>query len=325
MKKTVALLSLIALLALSLVSCSLGGETTKITVGYMSGPTGMGMAKLIHDNGGAEGNESYAFNTYTDTAKAKADLTAGNVDIICLPTNEAAAYFNTVDNNTVVLAINCLNSLYLISDSSSNVTALSELEGKTVYTCKNGTPRVILEYLVEALELDITVSYTFDGKEMVAPKDVQTNVLAGKLPYAVIPEPLVTACVLGTAKTENPYSSDVDLGDEWKKVNPDSPVAMGCILAKKSFVEENTAAVKSFLEEYKASVEYIGNSANLDSAATHNAETGIMAAAPAAKKALSNLGDAIAYIDGKRMKSVLEDFYAVIGIKAPSDEFYYSN
>jgi hypothetical protein len=71
------------------------------------------------------------------------------------------------------------------------------------------------------------------------------------------------------------------------------------------------------------SVEYIGNSDNLDSAANYVVETGVMAAAPAAKMALKNLGSAISYIDGENMKNSLIGFYNALGIALPSDDFYY--
>ena len=59
MKKVISLLLLITLILSLLVSCD--GEEPKdetvMRIGYMQGPTGMGMAKLIHDNGGVSGNE----------------------------------------------------------------------------------------------------------------------------------------------------------------------------------------------------------------------------------------------------------------------------
>ena len=113
MKKIIAKIIVFTLTLSLLSSCSLfpsnkNGSTSqevKIRIGYMAGPTGMGMAKLILDNGGLEnGNEKYEFKKYADTAAAKADLAAGNIDVICLPTNEAAVYFNTVDNTAKILA-----------------------------------------------------------------------------------------------------------------------------------------------------------------------------------------------------------------------------
>ncbi len=334
MKKLLATLLILTLSLLSLTACfggnnnsGTGGsedeipEITKLRVGYMSGPTGMGMAKLIHDNGGVDGNDKYSFVSYNDTALAKADLTKGEIDVICIPTNEALAYYNTVDDNTRVLAVNCLNSLYLISDGNHSATSLADLEGETIYTCKNGTPRIILNYIIEALELDIEVSYTINDKDMNTPADVRTQVIAGELPYAVIPEPIVTAATLNNKS----YSIDVDLANEWAKIPSlaDTPVTMGCIVANKEFIEANASVIESFLAEYEASVSYIGNAENLENAANFVAEAKIMDAAPAAKKALANLGEAISYIDGKDMKSALEAFYTAIGMALPGDEFYY--
>lgn len=331
MKKIFALTLLVALLATTLLSCGPSKkieESAPIRIGYMAGPTGMGMAKLIHDNGGLEnGNDKYTFTKYADTAAAKADLAAGKIDLICLPTNEAEAYSNKVSSNIQVLAVNCLNSLYLLTDKNTTVTSLADLSGQTVYTCKNGTPRTILEYVVKAQNLDIAVSYTYDGKDIVTPADLSALVVSGKLPNAVMPEPLVTSSLLSIAKNGDAnisYSVDVNMTNEWSKVC-NTPVVMGCIVGRKDFVNANKDRINAFLAEYKSSIEYISTSANIDSAANYIVETGVMAAAPAAKKALSNLGGAIAYIDGAEMKNALVAFYGAIGVTSlPSDDFYYA-
>lgn len=321
MKKIIALLLILVFCSSMLFSCK-EEETTKIKVGYLSGPTGMGMAKLIHDNGGVDGNDKYEFVSYTDSSLAKADLTKGAVDIICLPTNEALAYYNTVDNNVRMLAVNCLNSLYVISNQQNAPASLSDLEGQTIYTCKNGTPKIILDYIINALDLDITVSTSINGKEMVKPADVSAQAIAGALPYAVIPEPIITSVML----QNKDYKVAIDLADEWAKIPAlsSTPVAMGCIVTKKDFIDENKNALDSFLAEYKASIEFVSSKENLDTAANYIAEAKIMAAAPAAKKALANLGGAIAYIDGADMKTTLNTFYQAIGMPAPKDEFYYA-
>ena len=321
MKKIIALLLILVFACAMLLSCKKEEDTAKIKIGFLSGPTGIGMAKLIHDNGGLEGNDRYEFVSYTDSSLAKADLTKGELDVICLPTNEALAYYNTVDSNVRMLAVNCLNSLYVISNEENAPKTLAELEGQTIYTCKNGTPKMILDYIISALDLDITVSTSIDGKEMAKPADVQAQVIAGALPYAVIPEPIITSATL----QNNQYKVAIDLADEWAKIDglSDTPVAMGCIISTADFINTNKEALDKFLGEYKASIEFIANPDNLDTSASYIAEAKIMGAAPAAKKALSNLGDAIAYIDGDKMKTTLNTFYTAIGMKAPSDQFYY--
>ena len=86
MKKVLAFLVVLAISLLSLAACT-NAETednTQIRIGYMQGPTGMGMAKLIHDNGGVSGNDKYQFVKYGDVKEATAALLAGNIDVACL-------------------------------------------------------------------------------------------------------------------------------------------------------------------------------------------------------------------------------------------------
>ena len=330
MKRLISLI-IIAILSLSLVACGQEespAEAKEIRIGYMAGPTGMGMAKLIHDNGGVEGNATYKFTKYTDTNTAKADLAANKIDLICLPTNEAAAYYNQFNGSINVLAVNCLNSLYLLSDSANTITSLSVLEGKTVYTCKNGTPRLILEYILKENGINATVSYEINGKTILTPADVGTLVVSGELPIAVMPEPIITSSLLTIAKNGDSsisYSVDLDLADGWSTALGEdaTPITMGCVVASSDFVKKNGKLISAFLAEYNESIEFIGNSENLQIAADYVVETGVMAAKPAAIKALTNLGDAIAYIDGADMKEALVKFYEVIGLKLPDEKFYY--
>lgn len=330
MKKLISLLLIAVLSLLCFAACSSEGESEdsieKIRIGYMAGPTGMGMAKLIHDNGGMEGNEKYEFKKYADTGAAKADLAAGKIDVICLPTNEAAVYYNNSISDIKVLAINCLNSLYLLSDSSNTVTSLADLNGKTIYTCKNGTPRVILEQVLSSNGINATVSYTYNGKEILTPADVGTLVVSGDLPLAVMPEPIVTSSLLTINKngdTSISYTIDQSLSDGWTSGGINTPIAMGCIVGSSKFISSNKTTIEAFLSEYKSSIEFISNSENRDSAADYVVESGVMAAKPAALKALGNLGNAISYIDGAQMKTTLINFYGVINISLPSADFYY--
>ena len=336
MKKILSLI-LVAVMILSLVSCDFfktnddttQPEETKIRIGYMAGPTGMGMAKLIADNGGLEnGNERYSFTKYADTSAAKVDLAAGKIDIICLPTNEAAMYQSKIDKEAKVLAINCLNSLYYVSTegvTETNEYSLSMLEGKTIYTCKNGTPRIVLEYILNAAGINATVSYIVDDKEILTPADLSALVIAGKIPNTVMPEPLASTSVFKTmanSDTSKIYSVKIDLGDEWNKVCG-TPMAMGCVVADGDFARDHSYAVNEFLSEYKASLAYISNPDNIDSAANYVVETEVVGNVNLAKMSLKNLGESIAYIDGEDMKTTLENFYNAIGLALPDDSFYY--
>ncbi len=333
MKKLIALFLLITTLICVLPSCqNTEDEAKPIKIAYMSGPTGMGMAKLIGDNGGVDGNEKYEFISYGDATLAQADLIAGKIDMACLPTNAAAALYNK-SGNVQVLALNCLNTLYVMTKTGTTVNSLADLEGKTVYTIQNGTPAIILRHLLSKSGVNATVKTsipTDNGeKTLTTPADLQTYLTLGEIDIALVPEPVATAAPLqiASAGKEYNYTTAINLTDAWSKIS-DSPVAMGCIVTTKSFAEENKKRVDDFLSEYKASIEYISNPENLDAAAQLVVDARVLKAVPAAKKSLKNLGSAISYVDGDEMKSTLTDFYGRIGVKPiggklPEDDFYY--
>ena len=325
MKKIVTLLLTLALALTSLVAC--GKDTTQLKVGYMNGPTGIGMAKLIADNGGVEGNEAYAFTKFEDTNAAAAALEAGLLDVACLPTNEAAKIYNTANSEIEVLAINCLNSLFAVAKSEIEINSFADLNGKTVYTCKNGTPKIILDKLISEYGINVTVKTELgegDTATVIAkPQDLPAVIVAGKADIVIAPEPIVTNALMKASG----YAVKVDLGEAWD-AKFDTPIAMGCIVARKGFINEHKSVVKTFLKDYEESINFMNDEANLDTAAQYAVDATIMGAVPAAKKAISNLGDAIAYIDGDDMKETLENIYnafglGVVGGKLPDDGFYY--
>jgi len=334
MKKNTSLLLLLTILVLSLstlLSCN-PTDDYQLKIGYLNGPTGMGMAKLINDNGGKDGNDKYAFTPTTAELVGPA-VSSGVFDIACMPTNAAATIYNT-SSNIEILAINCLNSIYVVTDKNTTINSFADLEGKTIYTCKGGTPAPILNALLTAYGINATVSTEFNGQVIAKPENL-TPVLTAKegAPAIVVaPEPIITASSLALKadKTNgNEYSVDIDLGAVWKdKFNTD--ITMGCIVANKNVIKNHKIAVNNFLSEYKASIEYIGNSENIGTSAKYVVAADIMAAEPAAKTALSNLnkGGYIAYLDGADMKEALEKVYeafgmTLIGGKLPDDDFYY--
>lgn len=335
MKKLLAFILTLSLLTVSFASCELfkeEKESEPIKIAYMNGPTGMGIAKLINDNGGIEGNEKYKFVKYSDAALATADLVAGTVDLACIPTNTAATLYNKT-KNVEVLSLNCLNSLYIMTKTGTEIKDLKDLEGKTIYTIKNGTPAVILNHLLNESGVNATIKTSIgegaDEKAIAAPTDLAPLLIAGKVDVALVPEPVATAAPLKIASQNKDYTYTVaiNLTDAWSQIS-NSPVAMGCIIANKNFTKNNKDAVNAFLDEYKASINYISDSKNIDTSAQYVVDAGVLDAVPAAKKSLKNLGGAIAYVDGAEMRAILVDFYNAIGHnliggKLPENDFYY--
>lgn len=334
MKKTISLLLVLvmsALLTFSITSCA-PADDYQLKIGYLNGPTGMGMAKLIADNGGKDGNEKYTFSA-TTAELVGAAVSSGIFDIACMPTNAAATIYNK-NSNIEILAINCLNSIYVITDKNTTVNSFADLEGKTIYTCKGGTPAPILKTLLNAYNINATVSNEFFDHIIAKPEDIPAVLTSkdGAPAIVVAPEPIITSANLALKSdntNDNEYSIDIDLGAVWKeKFNTD--ITMGCIVANKKVIEEHKGLVDAFLAEYKASIEYIGKSENIEASAKLIEDAGIMPKAAAAKIALSNLnrGGYISYLDGESMKAALEKVYEAFGMqliggKLPDDDFYY--
>lgn len=312
MKKLIATLLLLTMALLAFAACSPTKERQKINVGVMSGPTGMGMAKLMCDN--AEDSELYSFEVYSSPTDATADLANGTLDMLCLPTNTAAALANKQSDYISVISINTLGSLYLLTDESTTISSVADLDGKTIVaSVASSTTGPIIEYLLEQNGVSATVEFESDHDALVA------KVKDGAYPIVVLPEPKVTA-----ALTQNTtYSIDLNLSTEWSKVS-DTPLTMGCIVVRNDFLAENKASVDAFLADYKTSIEYIGAGENLDSAAQMIVDAGVLPKLPVAKKALANLYGSIVYIDGADIKAALEGFYDAIGLKKPADSFYYA-
>ncbi len=324
MKKTLSLLLAVALLVCAFTSCIFpssepSDDGAKIRIGVMSGPTGMGMAKLMAD--AKENTEKYEFEVYSDPQVAMPDLLKKELDMLCLPTNAAANLYNKNSGVISVIAINTLGSLYLLTDENTTVNSISDLEGKTIYTSVASSTTVpILRTILSKNGVDATIEVEENHDALVA------RIVKGEVSVAVLPEPKVSA----TLKQNATYSIDLDISEEWDKVS-DNALTMGCIVVRNEFLNQHEGAVLRFLDEYEKSINYISSSENLDSAAQMIIDGGVLPALPIAKSALQNLGNSIAYMDGKDMKSALVEFYSVlletmpaaIGNALPDDAFYY--
>ncbi len=311
MKKIVSVILVVSMFILTLASCNINNATQKITIGVMSGPTGMGMAKLMSDY--SEENDKYEFKVYSNPQDATADLANNTVQMLCLPTNLAANLSVKKSDYISVLAINCLGSLYLMTNASTTVENISDLEGKTIYaSVPTSTTGPIINYILEQSGVNATIVYEPDHDALVA------KVAKNEVDILILPEPKVSAALIQNSG----YSVDLNLSDEWNKIS-DEPLTMGCIVARNEFINEYKSTVDAFLNEYEASISFIGSPDNLEASAQMIVDAKVIPQLPLAKKSLSNLYGSIVYIDGNDMKAALKGFYDAIENAQPENVFYY--
>lgn len=341
MKKRIIALLMAALMLFSLVSCSdkqqpqnqgqtpneqVALDTQKeIKVMVLNGTTGFGMAKLMEDKEAGNAALNYNFQVQTDASVINAALISGQANIAALPTNAAAVLYNKTKGTNAevkVVALNTLGVLYVV-ENGSTVKSFADLKGKTIYVpAKGSNPEYIVNYLCakNGLEVgkDITLDFTYN-----APAELRTAVAAGKVKYAVLPEPMVTI-----AKSANAdLNVALDLTKEWDKVEKPGSLVQGCIVARKDFIDSNKAELDKFLEEYEKSVKFTLE--NVGGAGELIAKHGIFEKAPVATKAIPNCN--ICFVKGEQMKTALEVFYKIlfdanaksVGGAVPSDSHYY--
>ena len=250
------------------------------------------------------------------------------LDIAAVPTNLAAVLYKKTEGKVKIAALNTLGVLYVLTAEGVSVASVADLKGKTVYSSGQGAvPEYVLNYILDAngVKGDVEVVYEAEHDAVIA------DLASGKATVAVLPEPKVTAAL---SQVEG-LSVALDLTAEWEKAaalkgDADSVLSMGCVVVRSDFAENNKEALDAFLAEYKASIEYMSDAANIDDAAALCETYGIIPKAAVAKKAIPNCS--LTYVDGAQMKTQISAFYKIlfdynpasVGGALPDEEFYYS-
>lgn len=297
-------------------------DDTVIRIGALSGPTAMGMVKLMDDaaNGITEGNYEFA-DLATEASAFVPALAKGELDMAAVPSNLAATLYNNTEGGVQVLAVNALGVLYVLQ-RGDDITSMADLAGKKVYATGQGA---VPDYVIRALlakegldaDKDLELVFCADTTEALA------YISADESAVAILPQPFATAAC---AQVEGLHPV-IDLNDAWANAGFDFNIATGCVVVRKAFAEEHPACVETFLKEYAASVAFTAE----DPAATAEliVNAGILPKAPIAEKALPKCH--IVCITGAEMKSTVEGFLGIlfeqnpkaVGGALPAEDFYY--
>lgn len=325
MKKIISFV-LAAVLLFSFAGCTPTVDPSlQINVTVLSGTTGMGMAKLISEKESGKAALNYNFSIISDATQVAPAIISGMTDIAAVPTNLASTLYKKTNGGIYVLALNTLGVLYLLENGNS-VNSIENLKGKTVYVPGAGTnPEYILKYIIEQNGLtvgtenaDVIFDYTYSSPDALA-----TAAISGLANIVLLPEPKVTA-----VKSQNAnIRTALDLTAEWEKKAGEGTLVQGCIIVRKEFADAHPNEIAKFLEEYKASVNFVNESSS--EAADLIAAAGIIPKAPLALKAIPNSN--ITYVDGVTMKTALSEFFRIlysvspssIGGAIPDDAIYY--
>ncbi len=331
MKKYVALL-LSVLMLLGLAAC--GAETpadepaapeyqaVDVNITAIAGPTGVGLVDLMQKQAEGKAANNYTFNVVNAPDQAVAAISNGSADIAAVPTNLASTLYKKTGGKVQVLALNTNGVLHILSNGVE-ITSVADLKGQTIYTQGQGAnPEYILRYVLEKNGIDpdkdVKIEFVADNDALAA------AMLNGTAKVAMVPEPKASAVMMQNKDIQRV----LNMTEEWDKVSADdNTLVMGCVIARKEFVEQNLEAVKKFLEEYKVSIEAV--KADVETAAALCETYNIIPKAALAKLAIPNCG--LTFKDRALMRHQLEGYLnilfgynpAAIGGQIPAEDFYY--
>ena len=319
MKKYMSILLVLLMLVALFPGCAAAEEPTVIRIGSLKGPTTMGMVKLLSDNEAGLTAVKYESTVVANATELMPLFLRGELDVLALPVNAGAVLYNKSQAGATLLAVNTLGVLYIVEKGGETITSVADLKGKTIYaTGKSTTPEYALSYLLAENGLDIAADVTMEWKSEASEVVAQMATLDNAV--ALLPQPFVT---VAQTKVEG-LRVALDMTAEWANVG--STLITGGLIIRTAFLNEHPEAVKTFLEEYAASTQYVNE--NVEEAAAL-VEQYIGVAAGVAKKAIPACN--IVCMTGEEMKAAAEKYLTVlfelnpdaVGGAMPEESFYY--
>lgn len=297
-----------------------GSKLAHINVAVLKGPTGVGAVKLADDsaNGRTKGDYTVSFYETTDVTNIVSNVINGSVDIAAVPINLAATLNKKTDSGVQVICANALGVLSVIG--TRELSSVSDLRGMNLNVVgQASTPEYIVNYVLTENGLDpstdVKITFYSDANAAIA------NITDDNT-FAVIPEPAVSVNLAKNSALKVIFN----MTDEWNKVC-DTRLIQGCLVVRREFATANPEAIKLFLREYSASVDYVNSEPS--AAAELLVSYSIIGAKAVAEKAIPRCN--CVCITGEDMKSSVGAMLSVlytaspssVGGSLPDDGFYY--
>ena len=292
-----------------------------VDVAALRGPTSMGMVWLMDESekGEVDGN-AYTFQLEGAADAVVPLIVRGDVDIAAIPGNLASVLYSNTKGKIEVVAINTLGVLYIVENGDA-VHSIEDLRGRTIYSAgKGATPEYALQYVLASngLEVgkDVFIEWKSEHAECVAALKSDPEGVA------MLPQPFATTAIM----SEPSIRIALDLNDLWEE-KVGSVLITGVTVARKDWAEANPEALSSFMESYRASVEYANS--DIEGAAKLIGEYGIV---PEKVAAAALPYCQVTLIAGEEMKTALSEYLQIlfdqnpksVGGALPDDGFYYT-
>ncbi len=321
--KKVTAVMLTGVMVSALLACTGSArERTEVRFGVLSGPTGVGAAKLLTDSDAGLSGNSYEYRIAADNSEIIAGLTTGELDIACMASNSALNLYNQ-GVGIQVIALGTRGVLHILESGGKNeIRSISDLCGRTIYSTGQGAnPEYVLRCLLNSCDIDPDQDVDIVFAEA---SEISVGLISGEIEAAMLPVPAATSAIL---QSDGQVRDAIDVNDAWEEVGDGSSLMMTAVVARTDFIEEHPDAVASFLTDYEASIAYVNE--NVKEAALLVADLGITASAAIAEAAIPQCN--LVFISGEDMQSAIAKYYQVLydadpvslGGALPDDGYYY--
>jgi len=321
--KKIILLLMFLMFAAFIVSCSNSEEAEPgtVRVAAMRGPTALGLLQLMNEHENENTINEYEFTLLGAPDEVAPLFVRGEIDVAAVPGNLAAVLNSRMPDELVALAIVTLGVLHIV-DTTGEINSIADLNGRTIFASGQGaTPEFALNYVLTQNGLtpgvDVIVEFRAEHTEIAA------LLSTGQAEIALLPEPFVSTAL---AQIDG-LQLALDLTEEWDRVQQDYGLIMSIVVANREFALSNPETIATFMEEYKASINFM--TTNIMQGAELAAEFGIIPNAAIAESALPRTN--IVFITGEEMRQNLIGFFnvlyyanpAIIGGSVPDESFYF--
>lgn len=327
MKRKILSLILVFALLVFLSACQSNKADTKkddekstVRIASMKGPTSIGLVKLYDNASDNKTANNYDYRICGTADEIATGLIKGELDAACVPANLAGVLYNKTEGKIKIAAVNTLGVLYILS-KGVDISSVADLKGQTIYTTGQGTtPEYTLRHILSENGIDpdkdVTIEYMSEATEVLQKASAMDSAVV------MLPEPFVEV-----AKTkDSAFETVIDLTKEWEKIHDDSSIVTGVLVVSEDYASSNENALKTFLEEYKASSE--NATANIEETASLLEKYDIIKTA-IATKAIPYCN--ICFITGDEMVSKVTGYFKVLfdanpdslGKKLPDNDIFY--
>ena len=292
-----------------------------LTVYGLKGPSGIGMVQMFESSPKVEGVD-IRMEALPSVDLMVARFVSGDAKIGILPPNIAAKLYAS-GRHLAIAAVVGKGMLSFITDDSS-IGSLTDLRGKEIYMAGQGaTPDFVFRKILSTAginpEKDVSLRYSMSYPEMAQ------SLIAGRISYAVLPEPFATMALMGKSSLKVP----LDVQKEWSLSGGSPDYPMTVLVVDTRFAEEKDDLLKIILEAYQKSVAWTVANPNLAGVLVEKHELGLKASIAAASIPKSAYVFTLAKYARDDVEALFRVFLAFapssIGGKLPDDSFYHSS